>query len=527
MTTPTKREGNDDGLLAGYGNHLESEAYPDALPIGRNNPRVSPRGLYTEQLSGTAFTAPRAENRRTWLYRIRPSACGTGHRFVPCGSGGGGSSADAAGPPSKKAKRDEDDDAEKYEGSASRSLPNFFGGVDWTTDMVLDPNPMRWGPSSAPVAATDEGGSKGGGVNFLQGVRTAAGSGDPTSKTGLGIYTYVFDADMTGAGSDLGAGSGDDLPDSHLYNSDGDFLFVPQQRGLFIRTELGALEVRPGEICILPRGVVFSVNMLPEEKCREGGDHETPSFARGYVLEIFRGHFTLPELGPIGSNGLANARDFLHPSASYESDPARASKPCVVVNKFGQRLFVRRHPTSPYDVVAWQGNYLPCKYDLARFCAVNSVTYDHPDPSIYTVLTARGGDEEGTALADFVVFPPRIMATDANTFRPPWFHRNVMTEYMGLIRGTYDAKSGGGFVPGASSLHPVMTPHGPDAASYRKAVANPCDTPAKFDGGLAFMFETSAVCKVSRYALECSERDMRYANCWDGFDATFPEPHAH
>lgn len=488
MTTSTKRNG--DGLLAGYGNHLESEAYPDALPIGRNNPRVSPRGLYTEQLSGTAFTAPRTENRRTWLYRTQPSACGTSHRFVPCGSSAGTA---------------EDKDAETYEVFASRSYPEYFGKVDWTTDMVLDPNPMRWGPS----ATTEDGGSKDGPVNFLQGVRTAAGSGDPTSKTGLAIYTYVFDADMTGG----------DTPDSHLYNSDGDFLFVPQQRGLHIRTELGLLEVRPGEICILPRGMVFSVNLLSEEK---GQNDETPPFARGYLLEIFRGHFTLPELGPIGSNGLANARDFLHPSASYVSD----SKPCVVVNKFGQSLFVRRNPMSPYNVVAWQGNYLPCKYDLERFCAVNSVTYDHPDPSIYTVLTARGGDEEGTALADFVIFPPRVMATDGNTFRPPWFHRNVMTEYMGLIRGTYDAKSGGGFVPGASSLHPIMTPHGPDADSYRKAVANPCDKPEKFDGGLAFMFETSMICKVSRYALECSERDMMYAKCWDGFDATFPEPHA-
>ena len=301
-----------------------------------------------------------------------------------------------------------------------------------------------------------------------------------------------------------------------MYNSDGDFLVVPQQLGLSVRTELGRMEVRPGEVCVVPRGVVFSVDLVGLD-----GSSEDTSFARGYVLEIFKGHFKLPELGPIGSNGLANARDFLHPVAEC----AEHDGPCTILNKFGQRLFARTSPHTPFDVVAWQGNYLPYKYDLSNFCAVNSVTYDHPDPSIYTVLTARG-DEDGTALADFVVFPPRVLATDANTLRPPWFHRNVMTEFMGLIRGEYDAKTsrcgeGGGFRPGGASLHGVMTPHGPDAESYRTAVSDPCDVPRRLDGGLAFMFETSAMCRVSRHALECRHREAGYAGCWDGLESAF------
>ena len=283
---------------------------------------------------------------------------------------------------------------------------------------------------------------------------------------------------------------------------------------------MGRMTVAPGEICVIPRGIVFTVNVLNQES-----NSMDESFARGYILEIFRGHFNLPELGPIGSNGLANSRDFLHPTAYYEPKESRSNSSCIIINKFGQQLFQRSNPHSPYNVVAWQGNYLPYKYDLRRFCAVNSVTYDHPDPSIYTVLTAKG-DETGTALADFVIFPPRVMATDENTFRPPWFHRNVMSEFMGLIYGEYDAKKAkngsGGFVPGGSSLHSIMTPHGPDSESYRSNVKNPCDSPIKLEGGLAFMFESSAMLKLSTYALTCEQREKDYAMCWDGLNRVFP-----
>lgn len=224
------------------------------------------------------------------------------------------------------------------------------------------------------------------------------------------------------------------------------------------------------------------------------------------MLEIFRGHFFLPELGPIGSNGLANGRDFLHPTAHFDKiDDSSDST--------ASRVWTEQ----------CSGNYLPYIYDLQKFCAINSVSYHHPDPS-----------EAGTTLADFVIFPPHIMATDENTFRPFWFHRNVMTEYMGLIYGEYDAKKSssgdadakGGFVPGGSSLHSIMTPHGPDAESYYDNVCKPCKEPTKFDGGLAFMFESSAMCKVSKYALGCEQREQSYACCWDGFKNTFPDMHA-
>ena len=461
----------------GFGNHIESSAHPHSLPQGRNNPRIVSCGLYAEQLSGTAFTAPRCENRRTWLYRMLPSVAGSSSSFASC------------------------------EQDTQLNLPVAFGHADWEKDMKLDPNPMRWGATPPPQEN----------VNFIQGVHTMLGSGDPTTKSGIAIYVYAFNKDMNGSDERM-----------HLYNSDGDFLIVPQQRGLSIQTEMGKMEVCPGEICVIPRGIVFTVNILKRGEADDAED----SFARGYMLEIFRGHFFLPELGPIGSNGLANGRDFLHPTAHYDKvDPScNASQTCIIINKFGQNLFARSNSHSPYNVVAWHGNYLPYKYDLRKFCAINSVSYDHPDPSIYTVLTAKGGDEEGTALADFVIFPPRVMATDENTFRPPWFHRNVMTEYMGLIYGEYDAKKSssenkGGFVPGGSSLHSIMTPHGPDAASYYDNVRKECKEPTKFDGGLAFMFESAAMCKVSKYALGCEQRETTYACCWDGFKSTFPNTH--
>ncbi len=423
--------------LHGYGNQFESEAYAGALPHGRNNPRVVPHGLYTEKLSGTAFTAPRQDNRQTWLYRIQPSVCGTSHSFHPCG---GDNNEDNGG------------NSDKGKGDAI-VLPKIFGRADWIKDMKLDPNPMRWGAtplaaSSATAAA--EGSRDDQKINFIQGINTLVGSGDPTVKSGLAIYVYACNADMSSSSSSSSSGTrrsennnknedpwddnNDMERDVHMYNSDGDFLIVPQQRTLWVQTELGRMTVMPGEICILPRGIVFTVNIL--NCCKEqhddhddnnninnnGSDGDSSLFARGYILEIFRGHFNLPELGVIGSNGLANARDFLHPTAYYESSRAIANKACTIVNKFGQHLFARANPHSPYNVVAWHGNYLPCKYDLRRFCAINSVTYDHPDPSIYTVLTAKGGDEDGTALADFVIFPPRIMAT------------GMLPRYMLLIR---------------------------------------------------------------------------------------------
>ena len=439
-----------DGLIysTGFGNSFSSEIIPGALPRGRNNPRKVPFGLYAEQLSGTAFTSPRHGNRRTWLYRIQPTVVGTENSFESC----------------------KNDTNNRY--------PSHFGNVQ---DLQLDPNPMRW--NSLPLQT---------GVDFVSGMRTFMSSGSPLTKNGLSISMYSFDQDMT---------------DVHMYNSDGDFMIVPQLGSLRIATELGRIIVSPNEICVLPRGIIFSVHKLSADD---------PS-TRGYVLEVYKGHFELPELGPIGSNGLANARDFLHPTAwcVQEKD---YKLPCTILNKFGGQLFTRQSQHSPYNVMAWHGTYVPFLYDLTQFCAVNSVTYDHLDPSIYTVLTVAGC-EPGTALADFVVFPPRVMATDSNTLRPPWFHRNCMSEFMGLIQGGYDAKKG--FVAGGASLHSCMTPHGPDTSSYENAVADPCEAPIKFTGGLAFMFETSMILELSKFGRDSDHRDYSYAKCWSGLEDTF------
>lgn len=422
----------------GFGNVFESESIPGTLPKGRNNPRTI--SLYTEQLSGSAFTQPRNLNLHTWLYRKQPSVVHNDQNSFTCG--------------------------------------DYFGGADPAAG-ILDPNAMRWKP-------LQEDDNSRGHHDFVTGMHLLGASGNPATKAGLAIYMYIFDQDMNG---------------SYMYNADGDFLLVPQEGNLNIRTELGRLSVKPSEIAVIPRGVVFSIG---------GG-------GRGYVLEIYKGHFVLPELGPIGSNGLVNARDVQYPVAwTEEAFDNRTT--ATLYNKFGSRLWYKSITTTPFNVVAWHGNYLPFKYDLKNFCAVNSVTYDHLDPSIYTVLTCAG-DEPGTALCDFVIFPPRWMSTDSNTFRPPWFHRNTMTEFMGLIDGGYDAKKG--FEAGGASLHSCMTPHGPDAATYDKAVADPCDKPTYFSGGLAFMFETSHMLRLSEYALHHACRDVDYSKCWEDLPDRF------
>lgn len=431
-----------DGLayFSGFGNTFESEVLEGALPIGRNNPRLVPYNLYAEQLSGTAFTAPRVENRRVWLYRIQPSvvvgdAQPTGRVF----------------------------------GETSRK------------DCRPTVDPLRWRPFGLQPN-----------VDFVDGTRLLCHGGDPACKQGLAIYMYSCGQSMSATRT-------------CMYNTDGEWLLVPQQGTLQVITEMGELRVEPCEICVLPRGMVFQINMIAN------GAEETA--ARGYLLEIYSGGFQLPELGPIGSNGLANARDFLYPTAACVLSQEAYQQSHRIVTKLDGKLYEKTSDHSPFNVVAWHGNYLPYKYDLRRFCAVNSVTYDHLDPSIYTVLTCQT-DRIGTAMADFVIFPPRIMATDSNTFRPPWYHRNTMSEFMGLIAGQYDAKEG--FMPGGASLHNCMTPHGPDEATHRKATADACEKPTKFDGGLAFMFETCLPLNVAPAALDEASgwREGEYTDCW-------------
>jgi homogentisate 1,2-dioxygenase len=423
--------GPDRGYMPGFANHHATEAVAGALPIGRNSPQRVPYGLYAEQLSGTAFTAPRAENRRSWLYRLRPTA--QHPAFTP------------------------------YEGGRLvRSAP--------FDEVPPSPNRLRWDPLPLPDQPTD----------WIDGLITYGGNGDVGTGTGVAIHLYAATCDMERA----------------FFSADGELLIVPEQGRLAIDTELGRIDLAPLQVALIPRGVRFRVR-LPDRA------------ARGYVLENCGALLRLPDLGPIGANGLANPRDFETPVAWFEDDDT----PCEVVQKFGGGLWRTELAHSPFDVVAWHGNLAPCRYDLIRFNTINTVSFDHPDPSIFTVLTSPS-DTPGTANCDFVIFPPRWMVAE-DTFRPPWFHRNVMSEFMGLIAGAYDAKEGG-FVPGGASLHNQMNGHGPDWASYEKAVAADLK-PHKIDGTMAFMFETRHPVRLTRWASEAPTAQLDYDAVWEGF----------
>ena len=423
---------------SGFGNEFATEAVKGALPEGQNSPQKAPLGLYTEQLSGTAFTAPRATNRRTWTYRIRPSV--THKPFSEIGSGLG--------------------------------LGLFRSGP--FTEAPSPPNQMRWNPVPMPETKTD----------FVEGIVTLGGSGDPAMQVGVGLHVYAANASMQGR---------------YFYNADGEMLIVPQQGLLRIRTELGILGVAPGEIGIVPRGIKMRVEM------------EGPS--RGYICENYGLPFRLPDLGPIGANGLANPRDFLVPVAAYE-DLDGDSK---IIGKFLGHLWEAEIDHSPLDVVAWHGNYAPYKYDLARFQCINTVSFDHPDPSIYTVMTLPS-QMAGTANVDFAIFPPRWLVAE-HTFRPPWFHRNMMNEFMGLVFGEYDAKAEG-FLPGGASLHNCMSGHGPDAETWEKASQAELK-PVKLDNTLAFMFETGLPVRPTKFALETKILQHEYYECWQGLKKHF------
>jgi homogentisate 1,2-dioxygenase len=306
-------------------------------------------------------------------------------------------------------------------------------------------------------------------VDWIQGLHLIAGAGDPSMKSGIGITIFAAGKDMD--------------PHTAFYSADGDFLVVLQHGVLDIQTELGHLLVRPNEIVVIPRGIRYRVK-LPEGP------------VRGYILELYQHHFELPELGPIGSNCLANARDFQAPVAAFEEDQGTEWR---IICKFNNGLFQAKQLHTPFDVVAWHGLYYPYKYDLGRFNVIDSTSFDHPDPSIYTVLTAQS-DRYGTAVADFVIFPPRWLVME-NTFRPPWYHRNTMSEFMGLIHGDYDAKTGDGFKPAGASLHNVMTAHGPDSETHLKASTAQLVPQKVGTGSMAFMFESSLMIGVTDWGL--------------------------
>ncbi len=413
----------------GFGNEFATEALAGALPQGQNSPQQAPFGLYAEQLSGTAFTAPRAANRRSWLYRIRPSVL---HKPF-------------------------------------RQISNHLIRHAPFNELPPTPNQLRWDPLPLPAEPTD----------FVDGLMTIAGN------DGIAIHIYAANRSMQ---------------KRFFYNADSELLIVPELGKLRIHTELGILEIAPVEICVIPRGVKFRVELLDTE-------------ARGYICENYGALFRLPDLGPIGANGLANPRDFQSPVAAFEDREGKFK----LIAKFCGNLWEAEIGHSPLDVVAWHGNYAPYKYDLTRFNTINTVSFDHPDPSIFTVLTSPT-DTAGTANCDFVIFPSRWMVAE-HTFRPPYFHRNVMNEYMGLICGVYDAKEQG-FVPGGASLHNCMSAHGPDADTFEKASRAEL-TPQRYENTLAFMFESRSVICPTRFAMETPALQRDYFECWQGLKKYF------
>ncbi|MGH7027622.1 homogentisate 1,2-dioxygenase [Brevundimonas sp.] len=422
---------NAPAYQTGFANHFATEAVEGALPVGRNSPQRPALGLYAEQLSGAAFTAPRDHNLRSWLYRLRPSA--------------------QHGP------------YQPFAQGRVRSGP--------FTETSPNPNRMRWDPLTMPDQPTD----------WVEGLTTFGGNGDADSGAGVGVHLYVANRSMT---------------DRVFYSADGELLIVPQQGAQRFVTEMGVIEAAPGHVVVIPRGVRFRVEVDGE--------------VRGYVCENYGAPFRLPDLGPIGSNGLANPRDFETPVAWFED----VDRPTECVQKYGGLLWAVTFDHSPLDVVGWHGNYAPYRYDTARFNTIGTVSYDHPDPSIFTVLTSPS-DTPGTANCDFVIFPPRWMVAE-DTFRPPWFHRNVMSEFMGLIFGEYDAKAGG-FAPGGASLHNRMSGHGPDQASWNGATQADLK-PHKIENTLAFMFETRMPIRTTAWAEKTPLMQLDYDDCWTGFE---------
>lgn len=421
--------------LTGFNNEHETEALPDALPVGQFSPQKVNYGLYAEQFSSTAFTAPRASNRRSWLYRIRPSA--VQGEYSP------------------------------YQQRHWKTAPH--------TGEVTPPSMMRWDPIDIPSAPTD----------FIDGIVTMALNGSADGQTGLGIHIYRMNKSMQ---------------NRYFTDADGELLFIPEIGEIRLHTECGKLDIKAGEIAVVPRGMKFKVELLSDT-------------ARGYLAENYGHPLILPERGPVGANGYANDRDFHYPVAAYEDLEGEFT----IVTKFNSHFFQNDIGHSPLDVVAWTGNSAPYKYDLSRFNVMNTVSFDHPDPSIFTVLTSPSGTP-GVASLDFVIFPPRWMVAE-NTFRPPWYHRNVMSEYMGLIEGVYDAKEKG-FVPGGSSLHNCMSPHGPEKDVFDKA-SNADLTPQRYENTLAFMLESRYTYSVTDYALNGTERQKDYIHCWQTIEKHF------
>ena len=420
--------------MSGFGNEFSSEALVGALPQGRNSPQRPPYGLYPEQISGSAFTAPRDRNLRSWMYRILPSV--------------------------------------RHSAYQPWQAPPDLTSAAYHP---VSPQQQRWDAPNMPDTACD----------WLSSLKRMALNGSAASRQGSSVYVFACNRSMQ---------------ERFFQSADGEWLLIPQQGGMRIDSEFGRLDIDPGSIAVIPRGIRFQVHPL-EGECR------------GYACENWGAPFRLPDLGPIGANGLANPRDFEYPVAAYVEKEGKFE----LITKILDRYWICDLAAHPCNVVAWHGNYAPYRYNLKHFNTMNTVSFDHPDPSIFTVLTSPT-DQAGTANIDFVIFPERWMVAE-DTFRPPWFHRNIMSEYMGLIEGNYDAK-GEGFSPGCSSLHNCMSAHGPDARAVSMATEASL-VPQKQCGTLAFMLESSLVYQPSDFALHGGLLQSDYLACWEGLQSRF------
>ncbi len=425
--------------LLGFGGHHFTEALEGAIPRNQNSPQRHPKGLYPEQISNTAFTAPRGENLYSWVYRLQPSVVHS---------------------PFKKITSN----------VFKMETPPFLNSE-------ISPNQMRWNPRELSADSKED---------FFESLVTICGNGSASKQEGISIHLFATKKE-------------NQKTSRYFFSADGDWVFVPQNGALRLLTEMGVLDIEPLEIAVIPRGIRFRIELIDSE-------------ARGYLVENFGRPFKLPELGPIGANGLAHPRHFEVPVAAYETHAIKSE----IVCKMGGQFWLAEKDGSPLNVVGWTGSLYPYKYDLRKFNTINTVSYDHPDPSIFTVLTSPS-EQLGTANCDFVVFPPRWMVGE-NTFRPPYFHRNVMSEYMGLITGIYDAKESGGFVPGGGSLHNACAAHGPDAETFAKASQAKLE-PTKIQNTMAFMFESRFPFAVTAFAQENLLQED-YWKCWQGLKKT-------
>ncbi|KAF7559492.1 hypothetical protein G7046_g4651 [Stylonectria norvegica] len=432
----------------GFGNRFASEGIPNVLPKGRNAPQKVKYDLYSEQLNGSSFVAPRQMIQHVWMYRIRPSVA---HGAV----------------------------------AASNINPHIEACFSKANkDVEFTAAQEAWDPFT--LLPKQDASTVGTGADFIQGIRTIAGQGDPTLREGLAIHVYS---------------ANDHMVRKAFCNNDGDMLILPQHGRLNIQTELGWMMVRPGELAVIQAGIRFRV-VLPDGP------------VRGYIQEIFGAHYDLPELGPVGSNGMALPQDFESPVASFDVD----NSPWEITYKLAGTLHSCRQKHTPFDVVAWHGNLVPYKYAIEKFVNMANVEKDQADPTIYCVLTAKSKIPD-VSLTDFLVFTPKWLTT-TDTFRPPYYHRNMSTEIMGLIYGKYGGSSHV-LEPGGLSYEASYMPHGETYETWEHATTRELKPERICEDTIAFMFHISVPMFLTKWALEAKSLHESPPDQWDALKAPF------